>query len=118
MQFFLKATIDVLLTIGSCDSFSSSKIALTLSREMRYSLILGQFSASLGIDLGVSKLSKRRDVSASHKRASSLPPPLPLFGIAVSSIPSSLSWTPSPFSPHSDIEVTGGKQKEEEEKAT
>ena len=53
-------------------------------------------------------------MSASHKRASSLPPPLPLFGIAVSSIPSSLSWTPlpSPFSPHSDIEVTGGKEEE------
>ncbi len=62
MQFFLKAAFDILFTIGSCDSFSFSKIA-----GIPYSLILGQFSASLGIDLGVSKLSKLRDVRIAQK---------------------------------------------------
>ena len=68
VQFFLKAAFDILFTIGSCDSFSFSKIA-----GIPYSLILGQFSASLGIDLGASKLSKLRDVRIAQKCL--IPPP-------------------------------------------
>ncbi len=67
VQFFLKAAFDILFTIGSCDS-SFSKIA-----GIPYSLVLGQFSASLGIDLGVSKLSKLRDVRIAQKGL--IPPP-------------------------------------------